>query len=104
MIKLKAAVLVAGLGLALAGCAKPIDNSQVENIRQSVRSACAFVPTASSVAALLSVFVPTAQPFISTADQIAQAICVEANKSGARRGGRPTLRVQGVVVRGEYVR
>jgi len=91
---MRAAVLA--LALALPGCAGG-NNATVQQIIEATRAACSFVPTIETVLALLN----QAGPFVDVL-AIAKAICGAVTEPRARGAGPPI--VNGVVIRGEFVR
>lgn len=96
--------------MLLAGCQTPIGNtgSTVSDAYQAFQTAtvqaCAFLPLASTIAAILD----TKSPGLSTPFQVAGAICAavvpSAAKSAAAFGPAKTPTVAGVAVRGDFVR
>lgn len=75
--------------------------TQVQTIAQQ---ACRFVPTAETVIGLISTFTGTS-PFATAASQIADAICAAVNRAGVSRSGKRIVpRVNGVSIRGRFVR
>jgi hypothetical protein len=70
--------------------------SVVAQVQQAAIVACGFLPTAATVAAILSGGASTA------VTDIAQLICTAVTTKGVRRGAAPT--VNGVVIHGRFVR
>lgn len=90
--------------LALGACDAASVASQIQKVRQFTLQICSFVPTASSVANLLAVYVPSGPAVVSVAEQVANSICDQASKSGFRRGAAgPQIVVQGVPITGTFV-
>jgi hypothetical protein len=92
--------------LMLGGCATTggtVTTAQlISDAQQAATVACGFVPTAATVANIISV----GNPLISTASAIAQAICsavaaAPTTAAGKFRGALPT--VNGVVIHGRFV-
>jgi hypothetical protein len=103
--KLVAAMAISGSAM-LAGCVTTaqIDDT-VNKAQQYAVTACGFLPTVSTVAQILSSFVPGASPVEAIAHQAATAICkaVTPVKSSIRRGdARPS--VNGIIIDGKFVR
>lgn len=106
--------LSAGLiacALSLGACAKNPDGSfvpvtdaqvaaQIERVQTTARAVCGFVPAVATVVDILATFVPSAQPAVSTASTIANAICSRVTAKSLRRGATPTYR--GVAIRGQF--
>lgn len=102
--------------LALGGCATSngvvgLDpaletrvNAQITAAQNAAVSICKFLPTAQTVAGILSTFVPSAVPGVTVANQVAAAICNAVSRKSLTKGATPTPRVNGVVVRGSFVR
>jgi len=102
---MKRLVLLAAM--ALGGCASTGTGTTttaqiISDAQQAATLACGFVPTAATVANIISV----GNPLVSTASAIAQAICsavaaVPVTAAGKFRGTLPT--VNGVVIHGRFV-
>ena len=100
-------IKVAPLALLLAGCGtftNPFNGQTVTitaaDVQAAAVQACNFLPTASTVASIIS-----ASPMVATAGQIAALICqaVVPTKQAGRLGAAvPT--VNGVQVHGRWVR
>jgi predicted small secreted protein len=97
---------IVAASLSLAGCATTggaIDiTSLISEVQAGTNAACAFVPTAETVAGIIS----AGNPIVSTASAIINAICaaVAPTKAGAlRRAGAPPT-VAGVVVHGKFTK
>lgn len=91
-----AAILLAGA--TLAGC----NEQQIAETQKTTQAVCAFVPTAASVAGILSALYPAASAPVGVATQVASQICSAVTAKSARRGGPPPT-VAGVVVEGHFV-
>lgn len=96
------------LALALSGCATTGGggslSSTITQIRDAARALCKFEPTVNTVAELLGAFgVPgvAAVPVIST--KICAAVSLNPMTEGPR-GGRTVPKVDGVPIRGKFVR
>jgi len=105
MKKLIAAGLISSSAM-LSGCVTTaqIDDT-VSQAQQYAVTACGFLPTVSTVAQILSSFIPGASPIQTVAQQAATAICkaVVPAKSAIRRGSsHPT--VNGIIIDGKFVR
>ena len=98
---LKVLPLVGTLFVAGCGTTNPFTGSVITpaDVQAAAVSACGFLPTVSSVAALI-----TASPAVGTAVGIASLICaavVPAKSSARLRAVAPT--VNGVVIHGRFV-
>jgi hypothetical protein len=89
--------------IALGGCAGTVTATSVAttiaDVQQAAVLACGFLPTAATVASILS----GGNPLVSTASAIAQAICTAVTAKAVRRGG-PAPSVGGVVIHGRFVK
>lgn len=92
--------------LSLGACATTTSSdvsAQIAEAQAIAVKACGFLPTVATVSAIISTFVPGASQVNSVATQVATSICdAIAPKSAARKMGVPT--VNGVIIKGEYVR
>ena len=94
-----AAPLVAAL--ALSGCQTTGANSVVAQVQAIAQAACAFVPTAATIIAIVA----KGNPALATAAEMATAICAAvAPKPAARLLGALAPSVDGVIVEGHFVR
>lgn len=107
----KLAILsVSAISLALGACSTTQTAniaSEISLVQQAAVSACSFLPTTATVAAILSALIPGAAPIEQVAATTAQQICgaVSTVKLGGRLGGTsapPT--VNGVPVHGRFVK
>lgn len=91
-------LFAAPLALVISGCSTTPANVQsvIAQVQQAAIVACGFLPTAATVAAILSGGASTA------VTDIAQLICTAVTTKGVRRGTAPT--VNGVVIHGRFVR
>jgi hypothetical protein len=92
------------VALALGGCATGSVTATtvaatVAQVQQATILACNFLPTAATVASILS----GGNPLVSTASAIAQAICTAVTTKAARQGG-PAPSVGNVVIHGRFVK
>jgi len=90
--------------LALSGCAggsvtPATVSATIAQVQQAAVLACGFLPTAATVASILS----GGNPLVTTAAGIAQAICTAVTAKAARRGG-PAPMVGNVVIHGRWMR
>jgi len=89
--------------LALSGCAGGVTpatvSATIAQVQQATVLTCSFLPTAATVAGILS----GGNPLVTTAAAIAQAICTAVTAKGARKGG-PAPMVGNVVVHGRWVK
>lgn len=97
-------LIVAALGLALAGCSAQQQAQvagEITAIQQTATQVCSFVPDAAAVAGMIAAFVPQAGVAVPIATQIANAICQAATsiRAGAARtvGAEAPLLVQDAV-------
>lgn len=93
--------LAVALPFALAGCGggtseEPAD--PVAQVQLMAEKVCAFVPTASSVAAMLAANNPAVQGTVA----IANAICAAVTRKAATPGLESCPTVNGVCVEGEF--
>lgn len=105
------------INLSVVGCASFPDGrplpapggttdptAMVASVQAIAKQTCAFVPAAETVVGLIGTFTGTS-PFISAATTIADAICAAVNRAGVSRGGKRIVpRVNGVSIRGKFVR
>jgi hypothetical protein len=98
-------LIAAALSLALAGCGGSNEGpaDPVAQVQLLAEKACAFVPTASSVAAMLAAGNPAVQGTVA----IAEAICAAVTRKGALKPGENVGacshgEVNGVCVEGEF--
>lgn len=89
--------------VSLAGCDDQQTAETIAQIQKTTELACSFVPTAASVAGILSALYPAAQAPVAAASQVAQQICGAVTAKGARRGAERVPTVAGVVVEGHFV-
>ena len=96
------------LPLLLLGCGTGSLDSQVKDVQAAAVKACGFLPTASSVAAILS----AGNPAVTGVTAVATAICAAVTKvcaavtkvaPQARGLEQECPRVNGVCVEGEFV-
>jgi hypothetical protein len=90
--------------LVLSGCAgggvtPATVSATISQVQQAAVLACGFLPTAATVASILS----GGNPLVTTAAGIAQAICTAVTAKAVRRGG-PAPSVGGVVIHGRFVK
>ena len=90
--------------LALGGCATggvtaTSVATTISAVQQAAVLACGFLPTAATVASILS----GGNPLVSTASAIAQAICTAVTPKSVRRGASVPM-VGNVVVHGRFVK
>jgi hypothetical protein len=94
-------VLAAGSLLALAGCQTADVESKISAVQSGTRIACKFVPTVATVAKILA----AGNPLVDSAKGVADAICNAVTTAPLADGpGDRTPRVNGVVVKGQFVR
>jgi hypothetical protein len=89
------------LPLLLLGCGTGSLDSQVKDVQAAAVKACGFLPTASSVAAILS----AGNPAVTGVTAVATAICAAVTKVAPQARGleQECPRVNGVCVEGEFV-
>ncbi len=100
-------MLMAPLLLSIGGCAtggsSPFTQANVDAVVSQVQSVttatCRFVPTAQTVASILSAFGVTGANAVT---DVAAQICAAVTSKSAHRGAVP--KVKGVRVRGRFVR
>lgn len=101
-------LIAAAASISLASCAGvgvPGTTSQIDQIRNAAVLACGFLPTVETVAGIIATYSGTSAALVTTGSQIADSICsavVSTSTARRRRGTAP--RVNGVVVRGSFVR
>lgn len=93
------------LGVLLAACDPATQAAQIAKVQQEAQLACSFVPAASTIAKLLSVFVPQVGSVVDITTQVADGICGQVNalkssRRGAAAGSSVTVYVQGVKITG----
>jgi hypothetical protein len=100
-------ILAASLSLGLSGCAGlqqdiTAAGPTIAAVQQVAVSLCGFLPTASTIAGILS----GGSPLVSTAEAVASAICaaVTPASAGGTRLGASRPHVGGVPVHGRFVR
>lgn len=104
MKKIMVAMLAMSLALPLGSCATMGGGGTggiVTQIQQLAAQVCGFLPTATSVAAIIAAAagLPGA---VTGIEGIANAICAQVTKPTTARRGAPT--VNGVLVSGTFVR
>lgn len=108
---IRAVAVSAALALSLAGCATTVTENlppaqqpiNIQQVQQLATTVCGFLPTVATVASILATFTGGGT-IVSTAEGVASAICAAVvPRRGARRGAAPP-RVNGVTVRGRFVR
>lgn len=96
---MKRFIVVGVLIAALAGCqtigAVSKVTQTISQIQHAVKAACAFVPTASTIAALIGKHLPYAD--------IISSVCVAVGATGGD-GSAPTYKVKGVTIHGHFVK
>jgi len=97
--------LVILASLALGGCATTGGGQQspediVAQVQKTTAQICSFVPTAATVAALVS----GGNPTIVSATALAQAICAAVTRPKARAKGAAIPTVNGVAIEGRFIR
>lgn len=109
------------LCVAVAGCAQlgavvtpgtPSASTKydalIAEIQKNTQFACSFLPTVGTVAALLKTFSGAAAPTIDIAWDIANAVCKAVAQPGAAIGvkvaAKAAPKVNGVPIRGQYVK
>src|SRR5665213_1697799 len=88
--------------LALAGCQTTGSNSVVTQVQTIAQAACAFVPTAATIIAIIA----KGNPALATAAEMATAICAAVvPKFAARRAtSLVSPMVDGVIIEGHFVK
>lgn len=99
-------LLVIPVVLALGGCAGTVPstgdiNTKITEIQAVTRQICSFVPTAQTVARILSAL---GVPGISVVSDVAGQICAAVTTAPLADGGPRQAKVNGVVIRGKFVR
>lgn len=112
----KTFIAVVGIGLTVAGCGTTFTNPftgqpvtiTAASVQQAAQAACGFLPTASTVAGIL-----TADPAVATAEAVAGIICgavtaqVSTTQGAVLRGGPVSLTAvvngQSVKISGSFV-
>ena len=93
------------LPLALAGCGQPESEGPadpVAAVQIAAERVCAFVPTASSVAAMLAANNPAVQGTVAIAEAICAAVTRKSVTPGENVGGCERGEVNGVCIEGEF--
>jgi hypothetical protein len=109
----KIAMITLAATLSLGSCATTggITPSSVQSVISAIQSAavqaCGFLPTASTVSAIVASLVPGGSPVEASVTNVAQQICAAVlplkAKLGKRLGGTAPPTVNGVVVHGRFV-
>ena len=109
----KIAMLTLAATLSLGNCATTggITPSSIQSVIASVQSAavqaCGFLPTASTVSAILASFVPGGSAVEASVASVAQQICTAVlplkARLGKRLGGTSPPTVNGIVIHGRFV-
>ncbi len=93
---MRRALLGAALALALPGCVTSSGTTlNVQDVQAAAVAACAFLPTATTVASLIA----ANNPALTTASAIAAAICAAVTAKSAPLGASGPA-VAGVPIRG----
>lgn len=75
----------------------------VTQVQTTAQQICRFVPTAETILGVIGTF--TTVPFAGLATQAADAICAAVNRAGVSRGGKRIVpRVNGIAIKGKFVR
>lgn len=95
-----------GLAMFAAGCTTttvpvPGEPTQIESVQSAAKAACAFLPTAETVADIIA----SGDPRLTSAAAVARAICAALVPlpNGIRTLVAPVPTVNGVVIRGEQL-
>jgi hypothetical protein len=88
--------LLASFALMGATCSSTDITVILEQVQDRAHTACAFVPTVETIVAIVA----ANNPALSTAAQIADAICAEVNKRKAGPVAPGEIIIGGVVVHG----
>lgn len=103
--RIKAALLASTVAIAtlgLAGCDDAQTAATIAQIQNATTLACSFVPTAASVASILSALYPPSQIPVGVATSVAHQICSAVTAKSAARGAQaPTF--AGVVIEGHFL-
>lgn len=91
------AVALAIYTLAATGCQPAPGQTTVQQVQAAAVAACAFLPTATTVASLIA----SNNPTLNTASAIAAAICAAVTAKSAPLGGSGPV-VAGVPVKGQF--
>lgn len=91
-------LLVPLFALTLTAC-NPVQDVQTKSVGK-----CGYIPTPETVTAIAGTFAPTYAPLAGATDALAQAICNAVTAPAVRGAARRTPRVNGVIVRGRFVR
>ena len=98
---MKKLFLIPLFSLALSGCATlPQVTTTIGAVQQAAVIACGFLPTVSTVAGILS----GGNAAVLTAEAIATAICSAVHPAQSGRLGARRMTVNGVPIRGRFVR
>lgn len=108
MKNILATVTLAG-ALGLGGCVTtggftPEQEAQIAAVQAAAVQVCGFLPTVSTITQIVSSFVPGAGAGVAVGTQIAQAICGAVTAKGLKKGVAGTPMVNGVAVKGQFVR
>lgn len=97
---MKKLLLIAALALPLAACASG-GGTTISDVQARTAKVCSFVPTATTVANILA----ARNSLVQSASSIANAICNAVTTRPLADGpGDRKPRVNGVVVRGKFIR
>ena len=93
-----AALVGATIFLTSCGTTGPLTQQQIDALIAQVQTytaqACAFQPTAASVATLIAAMVPSAAPAVGVVNMIGDAICkAPTTKATVRRGAVQATRI-----------
>lgn len=95
---LLAAVAAIAMGAGLPGCVTTSGTTlNVQDVQAAAVAACAFLPTATTVASLIA----ANNPALNTAEAIAAAICAAVTAKSAPLGASGPA-VAGVPIRGQF--
>ncbi len=86
--------------LALAGCASIPSQGGIKDIQSAAASICKFVPTAQTVANILL----SSNMAVASTLAVATAICSAVTTAPLADGGPRQAKVNGVVIRGRFVK
>jgi hypothetical protein len=99
-----ATIAVLATTLMAAQCSQSDIDKQVAAVQVLTQQACQFLPTASSVAAILTAQVPAGQPLVTGVQAVATAICNAVNSTTkSAPQDCPFGKVNGVCVDGKKV-
>src|SRR5262245_30144601 len=93
-----AALLGSTIFLTSCGTTGPLTQQQIDQLIAQIQTytaqACAFQPTAASVASLIAAMVPTAAPAVGVVNMIGDAICkAPTTKAAVRRGAVQSTKI-----------